>query len=124
MLGMPHVGLASGVTAVRGSIRDRGLVPTVRLVAAIVGGQLAFPVTRAVRRGRTFPFRGERLPYAIHRYNNTYRNERAVEIAIATWFLSGTESGRVLEVGNVLAHYGVTGQTVVDKYEPASGVIN
>jgi cyclopropane fatty-acyl-phospholipid synthase-like methyltransferase len=30
----------------------------------------------------------------------------------------------VLEVGNVLSHYGVTGQTVLDKYEVIPGVLN
>jgi SAM-dependent methyltransferase len=119
-----RVGLARRVTAVRDSIREKGLVTTAKLVAAIVFGQLFFPLTRLRRRDRRFIFLGERLPYTMHRYNNTYRNERAVEISIARWFLSGGENGRVLEVGNVLSHYGMTGHTVIDKYETAPGVIN
>ena len=30
----------------------------------------------------------------------------------------------LLEVGNVLSHYGITGHDVIDKYEQESGVIN
>jgi hypothetical protein len=118
-----RVELVRGMAAVRNSIKEKGLVPTAKLVVTITAGQLAFPLIRSRRRGEYFTFLGERLPYAMHRYNNTYRNERTVEISIAKWFLSGKD-GRVLEVGNVLAHYGVTGQTVVDKYETAPGVLN
>lgn len=100
------------------------MAPTVALIATTVAGQLAFPVIRARRRDDYFTFCGERLPYAVHRYNNTFRNERIVEISIANWFLSGAANARVLEVGNVLGHYGVNGHTVVDKYETAPGVIN
>lgn len=117
-------GLTRGIDAVRGSIRQRGLVPTAKLVGAIAGGQLAFPAIRALRQDRRFTFQGERLPYFLHRYNNTYRNERAVEVAVARWFLTREDNGRLLEVGNVLSHYGLTGHTVVDKYEPGEGVIN
>jgi hypothetical protein len=119
-----RVELASRVTAVRNSVRQRGLAATVKLIASIMTGQLLFPITRVRRRSRFFVFRGERLPYAMHRYNNTYRNERAVELSIAAWFLAGRRDARVLEVGNVLAHYGMTGHTVVDKYETAPGVLN
>lgn len=52
-------------------------------------------------------------------YNNTRRNERAVEIPIALGYAG---PGHGLEVGNVLGHYGVFGHRVVDRYEPANGV--
>ncbi|TDV57831.1 SAM-dependent methyltransferase [Actinophytocola oryzae] len=119
-----RVELVRGALAVRGSIRQRGLATTVGLAATTAAGQLAFPLIRARRRGEHFTFQGERLPYAVHRYNNTFRNERAVEISIAKRFLAGSGDGRVLEVGNVLAYYGVTGHTVIDRYEPAPGVLN
>lgn len=123
MVCMPRVG-PHGFDAVRDSLRERGLVTTARLAGAIVAGQLVFPLIRARRRARRFTFRGERLPYFLHRYNETYRNERIVELAVARWFLTRHDNGRLLEVGNVLAHYGRTGHTVVDKYEPGDGVIN
>jgi hypothetical protein len=71
----------------------------------------------------TFLFQGQRYAYFHHPYNFTGTNERAVEIPLALaalhWF-----PGPVLEIGNVLAHYGIRGHTVVDKYEEAKGVVN
>ena len=56
-------------------------------------------------------------------YNQTIRNERAVELAVAFhWLADRTGSG--LEIGNVLNHYGVTGHRVVDLHERAPGVDN
>ena len=71
-------------------------------------------------RGRTFLLDGREHRYFTHRYNETWRNERSVEIPLALEVLRG----RTLELGNVLAHYGVHGQVVVDKYEEAPGVHN
>lgn len=119
-----RIELSRGVGAIRDSIKEKGIVATTNLVAATAAGQVAFPVTRARRQHERFIFRGQELPYTLHRYNNAYRNERTVEISIAKWFLSGEDNGRVLEIGNVLAHYGVTGQTVLDKYETVPGVLN
>lgn len=56
-------------------------------------------------------------------YNQTIRNERAVELAVAFHWLAGRK-GSGLEVGNVLGHYGVTGHRVVDLHEQAPGVDN
>ena len=55
-------------------------------------------------------------------YNQTILNERSVELAVVFDWLPGKGAG--LEVGNVLAHYGVTGHRVVDLYERAPGVEN
>lgn len=119
-----RVEVRRGVSALRESIGDHGLWTTAGLVASTAAGQVAFPVIRARRRRARFTFRGTALPYAVHRYNNAYRNERTVEIAVARWFLAGAGPGRTLEVGNVLGHYGVTGHTVLDKYETVPGVIS
>jgi hypothetical protein len=73
---------------------------------------------------RTFTFRNREYPYFFHRYNLTWRNERAVEIPIARVILSGYAGKRVLEVGNVLSHYDTVSYDVVDKYERGDGVIN
>ncbi|MEV4319672.1 hypothetical protein [Actinocrispum sp. NPDC049592] len=119
-----RIEISRGVTAVRDSVKEKGLGATANLVAATAVGQLTFPVTKAMRQNERFLFRGEELPYTLHRYNNAYRNERTVEISIARWFLTREPNGRILEIGNVLAHYGLTGQTVLDKYETVPGVIN
>ena len=67
-----------------------------------------------------FEFEGRPYEYFAHPYNETWRNERAVEIPIALGALDARGGGRVLEVGNVLVHYGRSGHDVVDKYERAS----
>lgn len=59
----------------------------------------------------------------VHPYNLTWRNERAIEVPLSSTFL--TSEGRpCLEVGNVLSHYGIQADVIVDKYEVAPGVIN
>jgi hypothetical protein len=47
---------------------------------------------------------------------------RRVEIPIVRWFIEQSPGARILEIGNVLAHYGPTGWPVVDIRE--SGAIN
>ena len=59
----------------------------------------------------------------VHPYNLTWRNERAIEVPLSRDFLT-TERRPCLEVGNVLTHYGILADVVVDKYEVAPGVIN
>ncbi len=69
----------------------------------------------------TFVFQNRRYEYFYHKYNVTWRNERAIEIPIVWNILKSTE-GNVLEVGNVLSHYYKVKHDIVDKYEKAEGV--
>jgi hypothetical protein len=115
--------LLRSVSTVRESINSDGLVATAGRVAGVAGAQLTAPLIRSRRQGNRLEFRGDLLPYTFSRYNNSFRNERTVEISIAKWFLA-KGSGRLLEVGNVLMHYGHTGHTVLDKYEVIPGVLN
>jgi hypothetical protein len=90
------------------------------------GRRLAAPVSvrRTPLRSESFELWGDRWAYFVHPYNTTWKNERAVELAVAQEFLN-TVSGRGLEFGNVLSHYGLgAADTVVDKYERAPGVLN
>jgi hypothetical protein len=73
---------------------------------------------------QSFTMGGTRYHHFYHLYNTTYRKERAIEVAIAVDFLAGLRGKRVLEVGNVLSHYGSFHHDVVDKYEQGDGVIN
>jgi len=82
------------------------------------------PLARAARAGRTFDLGGVQHPYFIHQYNATWRNERAVEIALATDFMGRLAGKRILELGNVSAYYKDHSHTVVDKYERRTGVLN
>ena len=71
----------------------------------------------------TFEAWGEQLPYFVHPYNSTWRNERCIEVALARSFLQ-KHSGAGMEFGNVLGHYGKpAAEVVVDKYELDAGVL-
>jgi SAM-dependent methyltransferase len=104
--------------------------PAADLRGRVLG--LAAPLAHAARecvatvlrlRPDTFTLGERRFRYFAHSYNVTWRNERAVEIPVALGLLQQCDGNRVLEVGNVLAHYGHGGHDVVDKYEPSPDVI-
>jgi hypothetical protein len=84
---------------------------------------LALPlVAIAPRRGiQVF---GERIPldYEFRRWY--WRTERCVEVALGKHVLRNRDMTNVLEIGNVLSMTGITGQTVVDKYEMGPNVLN
>jgi SAM-dependent methyltransferase len=67
---------------------------------------------------------GRTYTYFYHLYNITWKNERAVEIAVAQDFVDRHPSSNMLEVGNVLSWYRPVRHDVLDKYEEADGVIN
>jgi len=71
---------------------------------------------------KIFFWNGQRLEYFDHPYNHTALNMRRVEIPIAWWFLRQKPGARILEVGNVLSHYGPVAWPVVDLHE--KGAIN
>jgi len=72
----------------------------------------------------TFGFGGQTLPYLRHPYNRAGENMRSVEVPIALSFLRGREWDRILEIGNVLSHYGRIDWPVIDIREKGPGVIN
>lgn len=69
-----------------------------------------------------FRFEGRDYRYFYHRYNGTWRGERAVEVPIVWEIVRQHRGRRILEVGNVLAHYFPVTHERVDKYERAEGV--
>jgi SAM-dependent methyltransferase len=71
-----------------------------------------------------FQFRGQRYSTFFARYNMTWVGERMVEIPIGRAIVARNAPDRVLEIGNVLSHYGPTSHAIVDKYEKAPNVIN
>jgi len=75
-------------------------------------------------KSRTFTFRGRAYDYFYHRYNTTWRNERAIEVPVVWDIVKEYRGNQILEVGNVLSHYFPIEHTVLDKYEKAPGVIN
>lgn len=76
------------------------------------------------RKNHYFVFNKQKYNYFIHPYNCTWKNERTVEIPIIKKILDENKNKEVLEVGNVMPHYGVTGHDILDKYETAENVIN
>lgn len=80
-------------------------------------------LTRLVR-AKTFHFDGKTYEYLYHMYNKAWKNERGVEIPIFQEVVMLHRNERILELGNVLAHYGPVHHDIVDKYEIAPGVMN
>lgn len=85
---------------------------------------ICYWLVRLTGRPSCFTFRGQSYRCFWHLYNATWRNERAVEIPIARSFLDGVSPDKVLEIGNVLSHYGPVAHEVVDKYDQTEGVRN
>lgn len=83
-----------------------------------------FEYIKNQRKNRSFVFNRQKYSYFIHPYNCTWKNERTVEIPIIKKILEGYKDKKILEIGNVLSHYGLVSHDVLDKYETAENVIN
>jgi SAM-dependent methyltransferase len=105
------------VQRLRAHAREEGAGAVARRMAAW-GAGLARPP-----RGE-FELGGERYPFARRLYGLTWITERAVEVPVAQRLVERNAGKRILEVGNVLSHYGPISHGVVDKYERAAGVRN
>ena len=75
-------------------------------------------------KGRSFSFRGKKYHYFYDIINNTWINERSVEVSIVMETVNKNLGKRILEIGNVLSNYYDLPHEVVDKYEKAPNVIN
>lgn len=74
------------------------------------------------RNRKKFLFDGKEYSYYIHQHNNTFYNERAVELSLAMRTYNDFDAGEILEVGDVLSHYLEPRHFVIDKYENARHV--
>lgn len=83
-----------------------------------------FEIHKFMHLTSTFTFKGHKYPYFYHRYNNSWLNERTVEVPLIKKILSQNKGQEVLEIGNVLSHYGKVNHDIVDKYEQGQGVLN
>jgi SAM-dependent methyltransferase len=72
----------------------------------------------------SFTFQGNIYPYFVHHYNETWKNERTVEVPIVRNIVKKYRGKKILEVGNVLSHYFPTSHDILDKYEKSERVIN
>lgn len=124
-LGTVRVEGSRVVARARKMIRDEGPVGTARFFAGQAWEHATLPVLRRRRADERFAFGDAELCYEYSLYGQTWRNERTIEIPLARHFLSESGRGHVLEVGNVLGHYGMRGHQVLDRYERnLPGVIN
>ena len=67
-----------------------------------------------------FQFNGRSLPYYCNFYNQTWMNERCIEVPLAMEHVK--PGSKILEVGRVLDHYHAFPHDCVDKFE--KGAIN
>jgi SAM-dependent methyltransferase len=106
------------------TIRSEGFAPFAHRATRWLAQYAAGVPVSVFRVSRTFEYGGASYAYLAHRHNYTWLNERAVEVPIVRAAVAAVGDARVLEVGNVLAHYGDIGHLVLDRYERAPGVIN
>ena len=84
-----------------------------------------FIILRLSLRNKRFLLWNAQTEYFLHKYNTTWRNERAVELSAAKHFLMNHANESLLEFGNVLEHYKLgTPDIVIDLYEKGSRVTN
>ena len=112
------------VGSARFTLHERGAKFLLEDVVDLGASYVSYPFVAHKRGERTFVVGDRTYRYATDHYNRAWRNERAVELALGRAFLTDTHGRRVLEVGNVLAHYGGSDHDVLDKYEDSPGVIN
>lgn len=107
-------------------IRESGLRHALRAGTRELVGRAtsSYWYFRAFKSHRTFTFDGRRYRYFYHRYNTTWKTERVVEVPIVWDIVRRHRGRRILEVGNVLAHYFPVAHDRLDKYEQGEGVIN
>jgi SAM-dependent methyltransferase len=122
--------IETALARIRAVAHDRGLLRALLLAVKWVvwdGNALLAFIGYLYHRERdalrTFTFAGRTYSYFCHRYNNTWRNERAVEVPIIRALLEENRGKRVLEVGDVLSHYIPVGHDVLDKYDGNDRVI-
>lgn len=116
--------VAGYVEVARFYLRREGLGSTLTRLGRFLKDRAARPQTIAQRRGQTFTVGSATLSYELGRYNGAWLTERSVEISLAKHVLHGIQPSDVLEVGNVLTHFGRSKHTVVDKYDKRPNVLN
>ncbi len=104
--------------------REEGIFYLAGKSLALLAVEAQCTYYRVLKLGRTFTFRGKTYPYFCHIYNRTWQSERAIEIPIVSEFLNRHQGDRILEVGNVLSHYYLVNDDIVDKFELGDGVTN
>jgi hypothetical protein len=79
---------------------------------------------RATKGALEFHAGGKSYKLFFHPYNNTWRNERMVEVPLIRSLLDGNPEARILEIGNVMSYYLDVDYDIVDKFEQNERVTN
>jgi SAM-dependent methyltransferase len=114
------IGELQSLRTARRALVQEGPLALLRLGVLYV----TFPIWSRLRQPGQFTFAGETYHYFWSNYNVTWSNERAVELPIARAFLHRHAGKRVVEIGNVMAHYMPVSHAVVDKFERGRHVQN
>ncbi|MEP6674218.1 MAG: hypothetical protein ABJA78_03660 [Ferruginibacter sp.] len=85
---------------------------------------IGYYTNKLFSKNKKFTFNNKDFNYFIHQFNQTYYNERCVEIPIVKDYLDRYPANETLEIGNVLSHYFESNHTIIDKFETAKSVIN
>ena len=103
------------------AIKDKGIFYVIKRAFSI---WIYFVYYKLFSEQKNFIFRGKSYRYFYDIINNTWMNERSVEISIVMKMVNENKGKRILEIGNVLSNYYDVPHDVVDKYEKAPNVIN
>ena len=110
---------------IKNSLNERGLLYVLFMSIKVLGFlPFSYLFAKAFNSRSVFMYQKQYYSYEICWYNMTWRNERVIEIPIIRRMIDNYKKSELLEVGNVLKHYGSSGHDVVDKYEKGDGVIN
>ncbi len=110
--------------------KEKGIYYVIRAGIRIIFNLLMNPFGylhyKIFKSSRTFKFQKDTYNYFYHKYNSTWKNERAVEVPIIWEMVKKyhNHKQKILEVGNVLSHYFPVNHVILDKYEKADGVVN
>ena len=113
------------ISKARYDCKTKGISYVINFYILNLGANLLkYPYYQYFHNKQQFDYNGVKLQYFCHWYNNTFNNERYIEISILLHHLKEHTDHRILEVGNVTSHYFSLKHDIVDKYEKDHGVIN
>lgn len=109
--------------------KENGLAYIVKLGTKLLYKKLKsyfvyYVVYKPFKSSHCFTFDTKTYKYFYHPYNDTWSNERIVEIPIILEILKTYKGENVLEIGNVLSHYVPVNHKILDKYEKGENILN
>ncbi len=103
------------------SFKKNGIVHTLKRGIYLITSLLYY---KTFYHNKSFFLQGKKYHYFYSLYNNTWLNDRTVEIPIIMKIIQQYKGKNILELGNVLSHYFDFPHDVVDKYENGMNIIN